>query len=226
MEHTIKAFDKDIDALRTAFASMGGLVQVQLKNALACLHSPSRERKLDLVNEVLEDEAQVNDLHTKTDLACHRVIAKHQPMAVDLREIIAILHAINDLERVGDECKKIALRSRGAEFDLPGNGLDLPEHWATDIGDRVADMLQSSINAFMRRDTKVSAVMKEQDIQVDKMRDALIADLMQRIAREPASVSQGLGCILMVQSIERVGDHAKNLADYVVQMVEGLDRRH
>lgn len=219
-DHTIRQFDTDIDKLRSVVTMMGGLVERQFVRAVDAV----RLRDLGIVAQVLADEQRVNQLHLESDLRCNQTIARRQPIAIDLREIIAIIHTNNDLERIGDEAKKIALKSR--EFQLAGPPppitLDRIERMAGIVG----DMLRSAIDAFVRHDTAVAKALGERDDEVDALRDDLIAEMMGVMAKRPEAVSPAMALIFIVQSIERVGDHAKNIAEYVVNVVEGIDLRH
>ncbi len=217
-EHTYKAFDIDIDTLRSSVTTMGGLVERQFVRAVDAVRYGDLRRVMD----VLTDEQTVNRMHIETDLRCNQVIAKRQPIAVDLRETIAVIHSINDLERIGDEAKKIALKAQ--HF----NGRDLPINLdkIQRMADLVAEMLGAAIDAFVRHDTAVSKRLAERDREVDGLRDDLVDELIARMSAEPTRVSDLLALVFVVQSIERVGDHAKNIAEYVINVVEGIDTRH
>ena len=217
-EHTAKAFDADIDQLRSNVLKMGGLVERQVARAVDGI----RLMDLGLVAAVLQDEEVVNRLHVQTDLMCNQVIARRQPIAVDLREIIAILHMINDLERIGDEAKKIALKVRRFE----GAALPISLAPVSAMADEACDMLRLALDAFVRHDNTISNVLNERDRSLDGQRDAVIAELLAGMATAPSVIGTSMEMVLVVQSIERVGDHAKNIAEYVVNVVEGVDRRH
>ena len=217
-EYTHRQFDADIEALRSSVTTMGGLVERQFARAVDAV----RLGDLDLVAQVLADERQVNQLHVETDLRCNRTIARRQPIAIDLREIIAVIHTINDLERIGDEAKKIALKSR--VIDLAGAPIAMER--IERMSALARGMLGAAIDAFVRHDARAASLLGERDDEVDALRDELIADLMAGMGARPRTVSPALALIFVVQSIERVGDHAKNIAEYVVNVVEGIDLRH
>jgi phosphate transport system protein len=217
-EHTHKAFDTDIDTLRSSVTTMGGLVERQFVRAIDAVRYGDLRRVMD----VLTDEETVNRMHVETDLRCNQVIARRQPIAVDLRETIAVIHSINDLERIGDEAKKIALKAK----DFNGRPLPIDLEKIQRMADLVVAMLGAAIDAFVRHDTAVSATLAERDRAVDQLRDGLIEELIATMAADPRCVSDALALVFIVQSIERVGDHAKNIAEYVVQIVEGIDPRH
>jgi phosphate transport system protein len=219
-EHTFKAFDTDIEGMRGAVIAMGGLVEKQFARAVDAV----RHADLRLVSQVLIDEDTVNSQHIQADLLCNHFLARRQPFAIDLREVLASIHAINDLERIGDEAKKIALKARdigdmGARFTLPLAAVQ-------EMADSVRVMLELALNAFVRHDASMAERLESSDAEVDARRDALRQQLMEHAARHSEAVTACVDLIFVVQSIERVGDHAKNIAEYVVTVVEGIDRRH
>lgn len=217
-EHTNRQFDTDIDAMRSAFTTMGGLVERQVIRAMDAV----RTGDLRIVAQVLADERVINQLHVESDLRCNQVIARRQPIAVDLREIIAVLHSVNDLERIGDEAKKIAMKAR----EFADGHLPIPYEAVGEMSRIAVDMLHDVIGAFMRQDVTAATALLTRDLQVDAMRDEIHARLVDRMAQDPASVRQSLALVFVVQSIERIGDHAKNLAEYTINVVSGEDPRH
>ena len=219
-EHTLTAFDVDIDGMRSAVITMGGLVEKQFTRAVDAV----RYCDLRLITQVLSDEQIVNQLHIQADLLCNQILARRQPFAVDLREVIAAIHSVNDLERVGDEAKKIALKARDMETNAQRLGLPLDRVHAMAEGVRV--MLERALDAVVRHDPGVATELVQRDLEIDAQREALRKDLMQRMSTDSETVSAALDLIFVVQSIERVGDHAKNIAEYVVNVVQGVDLRH
>jgi phosphate transport system protein len=218
-DHTYKPFDTDIDALRSAITTMGGLVERQFIRAIDAVRLGDLRR----VTQVLADEKVVNQLHVESDLRCNQMIAKRQPIAVDLREVIAVIHSINDLERIGDEAKKIALKASALE-----GGLKMPIQFdpVQRMADLVAEMLRLAIDAFLRQDDTVAQQLYGRDAEVDRLRDQLVQQLIDRMGQDPTVVTPALAMVFVVQSIERIGDHAKNIAEYVVHIVSGIDPRH
>ncbi|MFN7645663.1 MAG: phosphate signaling complex protein PhoU [Burkholderiales bacterium] len=217
-DHTFRQFDTDIERMRSAITMMGGLVERQFLRAVDAV----RDGDLHLVTQVLEDERVVNQLHLESDLRCNQMIARRQPIAVDLREIIAVIHSINDLERIGDEAKKIALKSR----QFVGAPLPIPFEPILRMSEIVVEMLRGAIDAFVRQDEGAAARLSMRDDEVDALRDELVGQLIKRMIDDPEVVSSSLALVFIVQSIERVGDHAKNIAEYVVHVVSGVDPRH
>lgn len=217
-EHTISQFDTDLDALRTAATTMAGLVEQQFLKSVEAV----REGDLELVTQVLTDEAEVNRMHVRTDLQCHQMIAKLQPIAVDLREIIAVLHMNNDFERIGDEAKKIAHAAR----ELRKRTLPISMERIDRMAVMVCEMLRTGTDAFVQQNAEASEPLLARDKDVDRLRDELTADLLSAMTDNPDSIEECLKLIFIVQSIERVGDHAKNVGEYVVTVVKGIDPRH
>ena len=217
-DHTFKQFDADIDAMRSAFTTMGGLVERQVVRAVDAV----RQGNLRLAAQVMADERQVNQLHVESDLRCNQVIAMRQPIAVDLREIIAILHSVNDLERIGDEAKKIALKA--ATF--VDRSMPIPFEPIAEMSDIAVGMLRSAIDAFLRQDVATAEQMVMRDRQVDALRDDMLKTLVAFMSANSGRVQESLALVFIVQSLERIGDHAKNISEYVVNVVSGVDARH
>lgn len=217
-EHTLRAFDTDIAGMRRAVVEMGALAARQFRQAIDAVASGDPGR----VAEVLAGERQVNALHVQVDELCNRIIALRQPIAIDLREVIATIHTINDLERIGDESKKIAMK--GASIVPAGFPDVFPRVSA--MAAQAEDMLARAIDAFVRHDTRVARELGACDDAVDDLRDALVDELVATIRREPGQVAQTMELIFIVQSIERIADHAENIAEYVFNLVEGVDMRH
>jgi len=217
-EHTLKAFDADIAGMREAVVQMGSLANQQFQRAIEAV----RTADLGVAAQVLADERIVNALQVRLDGLCNRIIALRQPIAVDLREVIGAIHTVNDLERIGDEAKKIALKARTID---PESFQDLLPRVA-DMARQAGDMLTRAIDAFVRRDSGAAVELGACDDTVDDLRDELVDVLVARMAAQPHRVEQSLGLVLVVQSIERVADHAECIAEYVVNVVEGVDMRH
>jgi phosphate transport system protein len=217
-DHTIRQFDTDIERMRSTVSMMGGLVERQFLRAVDAV----RDGDLQRVTQVLEDERAVNQLQLESDLRCNQMIARRQPIAVDLREIVAVIHSMNDLERVGDEAKKIALKAR----QFVGMPPPIPVEPILRMSEIAVEMLRAAIDAFVRQDEGAAARLAVRDDEVDALRDELVGQLITRMGEDPKVVSGALALVFVVQSIERIGDHAKNIAEYVVHVVSGVDPRH
>lgn len=222
-EHTSKSFDTDIEGMRSAVLKIGGLVEQQVIRACDAL----LQSNLSLVAQVLADEEIVNQLHVQADMLCQQVIARRQPIAVDLREVIAALHSINDLERIGDEAKKIALKARHLVAQGPKAAAN---HWAKDqfrqMSSIASEMLSAALDAYVRHDSSVAAKLAARDKMLDALREQLNGSLLEHMAANSDEVQASMEMVFAVQALERVGDHAKNIAEYVVSVVEGVDMRH
>ena len=219
-EHTMRAFDTDLSGMRSAVMTMGGLVEQQVYRAVEVLRGGDAE----LVAQVITEERAVNRMHVQTDLLCNQIIARRQPIAIDLREVVAAIHTINDLERVGDEAKKIAYNGR--DLQRYAGHAAFPLDRVAAMGQTVREMLQKALDAFLRHDARALDELRKRDRVVDQIRTSLIRELLEAMAAEPASIPAAQELIFIVQSLERIGDHAENIAEYVVNVVEGIDRRH
>ncbi len=218
MLHTHTQYDTELYALRCATTTMASDVERQFLRAVDAV----RTQNIGLASKVLTEEAAVNAMHIQIDLRCNQIIAKRQPLAVDLREILAILHINNDLERIGDEAKKIAYKVR----ELKNRAQPIDSAGIEKMTQIVCEMLRASVEAFVVHDSTVSELLQVRDAEVDALRDQRIAELITAMSQDPANVSPALALVFVVQSIERVGDHAKNIAEYAVNVVEGIDPRH
>jgi phosphate transport system protein len=166
----------------------------------------------------------VNQMQVQADLLCNQVIARRQPAAIDLRELIGAIHTIHDLERIGDEAKKIALRSKGIET-YPDRA-SLPLERVSTMAENARGMLGRALDSMIRHDASLAATVPDLDLEVDSERDSLQTDLLARMGTDAGAIAAALDLMFVVQSIERIGDHAKNLAEYVIHIVEGVDTRH
>ncbi len=218
MTHTYRQFDTDFARLRSASTKMAGLVERQVRRAVDSVMTGD----LGLVAQVLADETEVNRMHMQTDLMCNRMIAKMQPIAVDLRELLATLHMNNDLERVGDEAKKIARKAR----KLEGLAMPIDPLRIARMADLACEMLRQAVDAYVRLDAEAATALGKRDDEGDDLRDQLTADLTATMIASPQSISAALALIFVVLSLERVGDHATNISEYVVTVVQGSGARH
>jgi phosphate transport system protein len=219
-QHTLSAFDTDIDGMRSAILTMGGLAERQVTRAVQGVINAD----VKLIEEVIADEAVLNQMHLQADELCNMILAKRAPFAVDLREVIAAIHTIADIERIGDEAKKIALKGR--DIKAPLSDADLPVGEFRAMSENVRTMLHAALDAFLRHDNALADKLAHQDDEVDAARDRLHNLLIQRMGEGSASPKMTLELIFMIQSLERIGDHAKNISEYVVNVVDGVDRRH
>ncbi len=218
-EHISRRFDADLEGLRTRVLAMGGLVEQQLVRAMDGLDSGD----IALLEQVIATDREVNRHEVELDEACNNVIARRQPAAVDLRMIMTVVKTITDLERIGDEAKKIAKMAcevhRGEQRLVPSVDLRRPAEIAV-------AMLRKSLDAFARLDVNASAEVVRQDRDVDAGFKSAMRQLITFMMEDPRTLSSSLDLLFIARSIERIGDHAKNISEYVVYLVRGRDVRH
>jgi len=219
-EHISRQFDADLEAIRASVLQMGGLVESQIKNAVESLISGN----VALMNKVIEDDHRVNAMEVKIDEACSQVIARRQPAAGDLRLVMAVIKTITDLERIGDEAEKIA---RMAKLLSQKQGSTLPRYQEIKHASDIAlDMLRKSLDAFARLDVVMAAQVVRLDDQVDEEFRAIMRYLITFMMEDPRTISTSLEILFVAKAIERIGDHSKNMSEYVIYMVKGRDVRH
>ena len=219
-EHTNKQFDADMEAIRTGVLAMGGLVEKQLSRAIAALENEDADTTIEAVGA---DEKQINQMQVHIDHLCSQIIARRQPAAVDLRMVLTIVKITNDLERIGDEVKKIAYKATSAESDKLVRVRFYDIVRALGLAQR---MLRMALDAFARLDVNAAAEIVDFDDEVDAAFSSILRQLISYMMEDPRTISASLEIVFMAKSIERIGDHAKNIAEAVVQAVRGTDVRH
>jgi phosphate transport system protein len=218
-DHISRRFNRDIEDLRNSVLGMGGLVETQLSRAIAAIVSGDSELGL----QVARDDYQVNNLEVEIDEECSRILATRAPAAGDLRLIVAIIKTITDLERIGDEAEKIGfLASRLAGMDRPSDSY----RELKNLGSHVSQMLRDAMNAFARLDVAEALEVVREDELVDDEYDAITRQCITFMMEDPRSIKRVMNVTWAARSLERIGDHAKNICEYVIYMVEGRDIRH
>ena len=221
-EHTHKQFDADMEAIRSGVLSMGGIVETQLGRAIDLLmRGQESETLLDAVGA---DEQAINQMQVDMDQQCSMIIARRQPAAIDLRMILTVTKIVNDLERVGDEVKKIARRAADtAQYKR----LAQVRHFdVSRAAARARETLQLALDSFARLDVNAAAEVIALDEEIDAAFAAILRQLISYMMEDPRTISPALEIVFVAKSIERIGDHAKNIAEAVVQVVRGIDVRH
>ncbi|EUJ09420.1 phosphate uptake regulator, PhoU [Methylophilaceae bacterium 11] len=219
-EHTSKQYDAELEAVRAKVLEMGGLVEQQIVNALEAL----LRADLKLARDVMQSDARVNALEVQVDEDCSHIIARRQPAAGDLRMIMMMVKTITDLERIGDEATKIA---RTAQRIYEEDRMFKPRF--TEIKTMVKivrEMLRTSLDSFARLDVSQTLEVAKQDEQVDEQFRAAMRQLITFMLEDPRTISMSLEVLFVAKAVERIGDHAKNISEYVVYMVKGKDIRH
>jgi phosphate transport system protein len=219
-EHTSKQYDAELESVRGKILEMGGVVEQQIVNALEALIKAD----LKLAKEVMEADARVNSFEVQIDEDCSHIIARRQPAAGDLRMVMMMVKTITDLERIGDEATKIA---RTAQRIFDEDRMYNPRF--TEIKAMVKivrEMLRTSLDAFARLDVSQTVEVARQDELVDEQFRAAMRQLVMHMLEDPRTISMSLEVLFVAKAVERIGDHAKNIAEYVVYMVKGKDVRH
>ncbi|MFA7317442.1 MAG: phosphate signaling complex protein PhoU [Sulfuricella sp.] len=219
-EHIFKQFDAELEHVRSRILQMGGLVEEQINKAIKAL----TDGDLALADEVIASDFHINDLEIQIDEECTKIIALRQPTAGDLRMIMTVEKTITDLERIGDKAEKIA---RMAKKIYGADRISTPRF--TEIkhmSDMVLEMLRASLDAFARLDVSAATQLKRQDIKVDEEYDAVLRHQITFMMEDPRMISTAIDILFAAKAVERIGDHAKNIAGYVVYMAQGKVVRH
>jgi phosphate transport system protein len=219
-KHLSSQFDADLNLLSTKLLEMGGLLESQMAHALEALN----EFDLALVNQVLEGERRLNAMEIEIDEEVADIIARRQPAARDLRLLMATSKCITNLERAGDEARKIVKRLRRIDENGAASSINTAEIKVS--GDMALHMLRRALDAFARMDTVAAAQIIGDDEAIDNEFRAFVRKLVTYMTEDPRTISSGLDYLSIAKAIERIGDHAKNVAEYVVYVVKGADVRH
>ncbi len=219
-EHISKQFDAELEAVRSRVLQMGGLVETQIVRAVQALI----EGNLALGDQVVADDQRVNGMEVALDEMCAHILARRQPAASDLRMVMTVLKTITDLERIGDEAEKIA---RMAKLIHQSDRLFMPRFSEIKhVADVALAMLRKSLDAFARLDINAAAQVVPQDQHLDEEFRMILRQLITFMMEDPRTISTSLEILFVAKAIERIGDHAKNMSEYVVYMVKGKDVRH
>ena len=219
-EHISKQFDVELEAVRSLVLKMGGLVEEQIKKAIECLITCD----LEAIDETIANDHRVNALEVEIDELCAQIIARRQPAAGDLRLIMTVVKTITDLERIGDEAEKIA---RMAKLICASERISHPRfseiHHVATIAH---EMLHNALDSFARLDAAAAAMIVRKDQIVDEQFQNILRQLITFMMEDPRTISTSLEILFVAKAIERIGDHSKNMSEYVVYLVKGKDVRH
>ena len=218
--HISSQYDADLEHLASRFFAMGGLVEAQLADAMEALS----HFDIDLVEKVVDEEHRLNAMEVEIDAECSNVIARRQPIASDLRRLLAFSKGITNLERAGDEARKIAKRTRKIADDVAGRNMNIAEIRLS--GKLAGTIFHDALAAFARLDTVAAAQIMREDDAIDEQYRAFVRKLPAYMAEDPRIISSALDYVSIASAIERIGDHAKNLAELVIYVVKGKDVRH
>jgi len=218
VERQVPHFREELDALQSRLLEMGGLAEERVRAAIQGLVT----RDPTLFEKVLLGDEPINQLHIEVDNRCFRLLALHQPMATDLRAIVAAVKINTDLERVGDLAVNIAEAGTRYISHPPVKKLvDIPQ-----MGDIAQAMLRDALDAFVKRDTRLAHDVLNEDDRLDSLKTQVFRDLLTYMLKDQSTVEPALDLILVSRHLERIGDHATNIAEDVIFMVSALDVRH
>ncbi|ACL73724.1 phosphate uptake regulator, PhoU [Thioalkalivibrio sulfidiphilus HL-EbGr7] len=217
--HYLEKYDEELESVRNRVLSMGGLVEEQISNAILALGSGDAK----LAEEVMANDMKVNGFEVAIDEQCSQILARHQPAATDLRFLLAVIKTITDLERIGDQAERVArMAIHLAEKDRPKNQYaDVVA-----LGERVLKMVHEALDAFARMDVGAAVAVARSDAAVDNDYEAIMRQSITFMMEDPRTISRAMDVIWAIRALERIGDHSRNMCEYVVYLVKGKDVRH
>jgi len=219
-KHISSQFDAELGSVSSRVLELGGLVESQIRHAVYSLSQFSEE----VANQVIATESQVNSMEVEIDRDLSSIIARRQPTARDLRLLIAISKITANLERAGDESEKIARMVKS--IINSGNSRALPSSELRIAADLASGLLRKALDAFARLDvTEAVSILKEDDL-IDDEFDGFVRKLVTYMMEDPRTISASLDLLFVAKAIERIGDHSKNIAEFIIYVVKGADVRH
>jgi phosphate transport system protein len=218
MTQDTRHFAEELEELKKLVLTMGGLAEQRIRAAMQALIA----RDVDLMADVIRGDDAINRLHLEVDDRCFKLLALNQPMAVDLRMIVAAVKINSDLERIGDLAVNVAQAGERYVRHNPVKPLiDIPR-----MGVMAGKMLSEAIGAFVTSDVSIARTVLAQDDELDALKDQIFRELLTYMLGDTSTIEPGIDLILIARHLERVGDHATNIAEDVIFIVEALDVRH
>jgi len=218
-QHISQQFNEDLEEIRNRVLAMGGVVEQQIRDAVSALV----KNDTGLADAVIRGDLEVNAAEVAIDEECTQIIARRQPAASDLRLVIAVIKTITDLERIGDQAERVAhMALRLAEEERPKNQYNEIK----DLGEKVARHVHLALDAFARMDTAAAVNVVKEDSNIDQAYDGVMRQALTFMMEDPRSITRMLNVMWTARALERIGDHAKNISEYVIYFVRGKDVRH
>jgi phosphate transport system protein len=218
--HISKQYNTDLEDLRTELLEMGGLVQEQVRDAITAISNADIQLAERVV--IIEDEVDAKEI--ELDEHCTSILARRQPAASDLRMVLAVSKITRDLERMGDEARKVAKMALALEEDPSASGQGYVE--LRHLGNGVLHMVDETLNAFARFDVNTAMEVAREDKIVDQEYKSATRELITYMMEDPRSISRVMNVMWALRALERIGDHARNIAEHIIYLVRGLDVRH
>lgn len=218
-QHISQQFNEELEDIRNRVMAMGGLVERQLEDAIEAL----TEGNAELGEVVITNDYKVNAMEVAIDEECNQILARRQPAAGDLRLIVAVIKTITDLERIGDLAERVGRMATrlSAEKESKNPKIDMRH-----LGNHVKQMLHDALDAFARMDVEAAVNVAKQDPQADKEYEGIIRQLITYMMEDPRTITPCIDYIWAARAMERIGDHAGNICEYIVYLVQGKDVRH
>ncbi|MBK1735988.1 phosphate transport system regulatory protein PhoU [Halorhodospira abdelmalekii] len=218
-QHISQRFNVELEEIHRKVMVMGGLVEEQLSEAIKAM----AEGRMELAEKVVISDYKVNALEVQLDEECTQILVRRQPTASDLRLVVAVIKTITDLERIGDEAERIG---RMALHFLELDRKTGPIQELGELGAHVCSMLHSALDAFARMDVEQAVRVAQQDIHADSQYEVIVHRLMDQMMNYPETIPRAMDVVWTARSLERVGDRARNICEYVVYFVRGKNVRH
>ena len=218
-KHISQQFDNELEQVRSRVLAMGGLAEQQLQKAIKSL----LKSDIKLAEEIIEQESQVNFYDVSIDSECTGILARRQPAATDLRLVMAISKTLTDIERIGDETEKIA------QMVIRLAGRQAPKSYYVGVdamGDHVGAMLRDTLDAFARMDSRAAVEIANEEPKADLQYGAILRQLVTYMMEDPRNISDTFDTVWVARSLERIGDHVRNICEHIIYLVEGKDVRH
>ncbi len=220
--HTVKQFDVQLANLRNLVLEMGGLVEQQIKHAIQALN----DEDLTAAREVIARDQVINGLQVKADEDCVSIIALRQPLGSDLRLIMSLSRIVTDLERIGDEAEKIArMTIKTYDGDLSPPSAKLLRD-VKPMAKLAVDMLHNALDSLARLDVEEAVAVAQGDDELDQEFQSALRRLITYMMEDTRTIGQAISVIFIIKALERIGDHSKNIAEYLIYLVRGKDVRH